>query len=404
MKKKKISRIKLIISINLFKSLILRFNPNKTDIMMKKNIKNLFQIKLILILLISSIVANAQVHPDFTTVKSIPTSPVKNQYQTGTCWSFATISFLETEALRMGKPLFDLSEMYIVKHAYNDKAKKYVRYQGKANFSEGGQAHDVLNVIRNFGIVPEEAYTGLKNGNTAHNHSEMENVLSGMLKGLVGSKNVAPSANWSSAFNATVENYLGTEPTEFKYQGKSYDPSNFAKNVAGINPDDYIELTSYKTYPYYKKVDLEIPDNWSHDQYYNVSINDMMSVIDNALNTGFSVAWDGDVSEEDFNHGEGTAVLSLRETDGIIINGIEEMRQITFNDFTTTDDHLMHITGYAKDKDGALFYLTKNSWGENSNQYGGYLFMSTWYVQLKSVAILVHKDAIPKDLKKKLGI
>ncbi len=371
---------------------------------MKKNIKKLFQIKLILTFLIFSLVVNAQVHPDFTLVKSIPTSPVKNQYQTGTCWCFATISFLETEAIRMGKPVFDLSEMYIVKHAYNDKAVKYIRYHGKANFGEGGQAHDVLNVIRKYGVVPEDVYTGLKNGNTVHNHAEMENMLEGMLKGLASSQALVSPSSWLPVFNSAVENYLGPEPSEFKFQGKNYDALNFSKNVVGINPDDYVELTSYKTYPYNQKVDLEIPDNWSHDLYYNIPINDLMSVIDNALNNGYSVAWDGDVSEEDFNHGAGTAVLSLKETDGIILNGIEDMRQNTFNDYTTTDDHLMQLTGLAKDKDGALFYLTKNSWGENSNQFGGYLYMSKWYVQLKSIAILVHKDAIPKELKKKLGI
>lgn len=371
---------------------------------MKKNIKKLFQVTLILIFLISSLLVNAQVHPDFTIIKSIPTSSVKNQYQTGTCWSFATISFIETEALKMMKPMLDLSEMYIVKHAYNDKAQKYMRYHGKSNFSEGGQAHDVLNVMRKSGLVPEEAYTGLQKGNSIHNHSEMESVLEGMLKGLTGAEPLAPSPLWSSAFNSTIENYLGKEPTEFKFQGKNYNPSKFSKEIVGLNPDNYVELTSYKTYPYNQKIDLEIPDNWSHDLYYNVSVNDFMSVIDNALNTGYSVAWDGDVSEEDFSHSAGTAVLSMKEADGIIFNGIEEMRQNTFDNYSTTDDHLMHITGLAKDKDGAIFYLTKNSWGENSNKFGGYLYMSTWYVQLKSIAILVNKEALPKELRKKLGI
>jgi bleomycin hydrolase len=174
--------------------------------------------------------------------------------------------------------------------------------------------------------------------------------------------------------------------------------------VVGINPDDYIELTSYKIYPYYKLTDLEIPDNWSHDLYYNMPINDIVAIIDNAVNNGYSVAWDGDVSEEDFNHNEGTAVLSMKESDGIIMDGIEKMRQSSFDNFTTTDDHLMHITGLAKDNNGATFYLVKNSWGENSNKYGGYLYMSGWYVQLKTIAILVHKDAIPKEIRKKLGI
>jgi len=368
------------------------------------NIKKLFKINLILVLLTSALLVRAQVHPDFTIVKSIPTSTVKNQDQTGTCWCFATVSFIETEAMRMGKPMYNLSEMYIVKHAYTDKAKKYIRYHGKCNFSEGGQAHDVLDVIRKYGIVPEDSYSGLINGKTVHNHTEMFNLLDGMLKGIVNSDKGSPSASWLPAFNSTLDLYLGPEPKEVKIQGKTYDPLKFAKEVLSFNPDNYVELTSYKDYPYNQKVDLEIPDNWSHGFYYNVSINDFMSVIENCINTGYSVDWDGDVSEEDFNHTEGTAVLSLKESDEIIINGIEEERQKTFDNYSTTDDHLMHITGTAKDKDGAIFFLTKNSWGENSNKYGGYLYMSNWYVQLKSIAILVNKDAIPKELRKKLGI
>jgi len=371
---------------------------------MKKNINKLFPLMLINLFVITNGITIAQVHPEFTISKSIPTSPVKNQGKTGACWSFATISFIETEAIRKGKPLFDLSEIYIVKHAYNDKANKYVRYQGKSNFSQGGQGHDVFNVIRKFGLVPEEVYTGLQKDNLIHNHSEMVSVLEGMLKGLLGGQKAKPSTTWRPAFNSLIEYYLGTEPAEFKFQGKNYNPSNFAKEVVGINPSDYIELTSYKIYPLNQKVDLEIPDNWSHDLYYNLSINDLMNVVDNAINSGYSVLWDGDVSEVDFNHEEGTAVVSLNESDGITINGIEEMRQTTFDDFSTTDDHLMHITGIAKDKEGAIFYLTKNSWGEARNKFGGYLYMSKPYVQLKSIAIMVHKDAIPLDIKKKIGL
>ncbi|MDF1550858.1 MAG: C1 family peptidase [Bacteroidales bacterium] len=368
--------------------------------------KKMFKLvsNLVLLLLIGINALNAQVHPDFTITKSIPTTSVKNQYRTGTCWSFATISFLETEALRLGKPAFDLSEMYIVKKAYTDKAKKYVRYHGKANFSEGGQAHDVLNVIKKHGLLTEEIYPGLNYGSTTHNHSELVNLLTGMLNGLISDTRSGPSPSWLPAFEGSVESYLGKAPSEIKYQNKNYDPIKFSKEVVGINPDDYVELTSFKNYPYNKMINLEIPDNWSHDLYYNVSENDLMQVIDYALNNGYSVAWDGDVSEEDFNHTAGTAVLSLKESDDIIINGIDNMRQKTFDNYSTTDDHLMHLTGLAKDNNGSIFYLTKNSWGENSNKYGGYLYMSQWYVQLKTVAIMVHKDALPKDIKKKIGL
>ncbi len=371
---------------------------------MKINLIKIAGLKLVLFFSICSLMINAQVHPSFTIVKTIPTSPVKNQNQTGTCWSFATISFIETEAIRMGKPLYDLSEMYIVKHAYSSKAKKYIRYHGKTNFSEGGQAHDVLNVIRKYGIVPEENYTGLLNGKISHNHSEMETVLEGMLKAIIGSEHAAPSQSWLPSFNSILDVYLGKESPEIKIQGKNYNPQKFSSEVLDFNPDNYVELTSYKDYPYNQKIDLEIPDNWSHDLYYNVTINDFMSVIENSLNNGYSVAWDGDVSEKDFNHEAGTARLSFKESDNIIANGIEEERQKSFDDYRTTDDHLMHITGTAKDKDGAIYFLTKNSWGQSSNNFGGYLYLSNWYVQLKSVAIMVHKDAIPKELKKKLGL
>jgi len=216
---------------------------------------------------------------------------------------------------------------------------------------------------------------------------------------------VRPRSNvWLPSFNAILDNYLGKNPKEFKYKGKNYTPQNFAKNVVGFNPDDYVELSSYMDYPYYQKFDIEIPDNWSHDLYYNLPMNELMQVMDYALNNGYSVDWDGDVSEIDYNHKAGTAVLSLKESDGIIINGLDKMRLQTFDNLATTDDHLMHITGIAKDKNGTIFYLTKNSWGANSNQFGGYLYMSKWYVQLKTIAIMVHKDAIPKDIKKKMVI
>jgi bleomycin hydrolase len=284
------------------------------------------------------------------------------------------------------------------------KQKKYVKYHGKANFSEGGQAHDVLKVVKDHGLVPEEFYKGLNYGMSKHNHSEMVSMLEGMLENMISSRRLNPTIAWLPAFEGVVETYLGKAPQEFKYDNKKYDPIKFAKEVVGIIPDDYVELTSYKEYPYYEKVDLEIPDNWSHDLYYNVPPNDLMRIIDNALSTGYSVCWDGDVSEEEFSHKDGTAVLALEESDGIILQGIENMRQQTFNSYATTDDHLMHLTGLARDKNNAVFYLTKNSWGTDGNKFGGYLYMSKWYVQLKTVAIMVHKDAIPKDLIKKLKL
>lgn len=347
-------------------------------------------------------VLSAQVHPKFTITKSVKTTPVKNQAKTGTCWSFASMSFFETEAIRMNKPVLDLSEMFIVKHAYPAKAQKYVRLHGMGNFSQGGQAHDALNVIKDYGLVTEETYNGIEYDSKIHNHNEMVTMLTGMLDGMLNSKKrFKPSKNWMKAFTAVIESYLGAEPKEVKYNGKKYNPKEFAKTVVGINTNDYVEFTSYKCYPFYTKVDLEIPDNWSHDLYYNIPANDLIRIMDNAIAKGYSICWDGDVSEDDFNHKTGTAVLSLYESDGIISDGIENMRQSTFDNFSTTDDHLMHIVGKARDENNTIFYLTKNSWGTNSNEYGGYLYMSKWYVQLKTVAIMVHKNAVPKDIRKK---
>jgi bleomycin hydrolase len=357
-----------------------------------------------IVLYYSNLTITAQIHPDFTITKNIKTTPVKNQYSTGTCWCFATLSFLETEALRLGKPELNLSEMYIVRYTYNSKAIKYFRNQGKANFGEGGQAHDVLNVIKEHGVVTEDAYPGLQYGYKTHNHRELSSVLESILKTVTANPENTPTTAWLPAFNAVIETYLGKAPTEVNYLGKSYDPVKFSKEIAGINPDDYIELTSYKTYPYYKQASIEIPDNWSHNMYYNVPIQDLMSIMDYAVNNGYSVAWDGDVSEKEFKHYEGKATLSNAETERIKESGIENLRQTTFDNYTTTDDHLMHITGLAKDKNGADYYLVKNSWGENSNQFGGYLYMSNSFAQLKTIAILVHKDAIPKEIKKKLNL
>jgi len=366
--------------------------------------KNKQFILFFVMLLSASITIKAQHHPKFTITKQIPTSPVKSQDRTGTCWSFATTSFIETEAIRLGKGLHDISEMYSVRNAYITKAKKYLRFRGKNNFSEGGQAHDVLNEIAKHGLMPESIYSGLIYNNKKHNHSEMFTMLNGMMKGLVGMRKAKPSEVWLSAFTATLDTYLGKPKKEFEYKGKKYTPKEYSKNVIGFNPDDYVELTSYKDYPFYKAFDIELPDNWSHDRYYNLPLSEFLDVINNALNKGYSVCWDGDISEEDFDYRAGSAVLSLKESDEIIMNGIDEMRLKTFNNFTTTDDHLMHLTGMAKDENGTIFYLTKNSWGTNRNKYEGYLYMSQWYVQLKTIAIMVHKNAIPKHLRKKMGI
>ena len=362
----------------------------------------LFILSIILVIVFSTS-AQAQTHPDFTIIKQLKTSSVKSQDNTGTCWSYATTSFIETEAIRMGKGELDIAEMFFARVAYTEKAKKYIRVHGLGNFSQGGQAHDVFNVIKSDGIVPQSAYSGLNYGETRHQHSEMVNVLTGMLDGLLKQGNKRYSTAWLRAFNSVLDAYLGAYPAEFEYEGKKYTPKTFTENVVGINPDDYIELTSYKLYPYYQLVDLEVPDNWSHDLYYNVPIEDLMTIIKFSIENGYSVDWDGDVSEKNFSHKNGKGTLSARDTKDLKEMGVENTRQFTFDNQTSTDDHLMHLTGIATAADGTIYYQTKNSWG-NSNDYDGYLYMSTPFLEIKTIAILVHKDAIPKAIAKKLGL
>ncbi|WP_461632390.1 C1 family peptidase [Labilibaculum euxinus] len=363
----------------------------------------------------------------YSTVVDIPTTSVKNQQSTGTCWCFAGISYIETELLRMGAPEIDLSEMYIVRLAYSQKAKRYFRYHGKGNYSEGGQAHDVLNVVKENGFVPESVYSGNRYGSGFHIHKEMVQSTKAMLDEVIKNPNRKITPVWEESVNAVLDTYMGKVPSNFELDGVEYTPVSYAEKL-GFNADDYIELTSYSHHPFYQKINLEIPDNWSDDLYYNVPMDDMMEVINYALNNGFSVCWDGDVSEKGFFHRNGYAVLPSEKTVDMTDSEIakwekdlakdekgntkkdiepevsQELRQSTFDNFETTDDHLMHLTGIVKDQYGTVYYKTKNSWAENSNQFGGYLNMSEAYVKLKTVAIMIHKDAVPKELKKKLGL
>jgi len=347
----------------------------------------------------------AQSHPDFTIINQIKTTPVKNQQLTGTCWSFATTSYLETEALRLGKKELNLSPMYFAYYAYIDKGYDYVRHHGNFNLSEGGQAHDVINVIRQHGLIPDSVYHGKQYDYPPfHDHSEMEKNLHSVVENAVKDAKEILLPTWFLSYKAILDAYMGVPPEKFTYEGKSYTPLTFNNEVAGINPDDYIEFTSYTHHPFYQLIDLELPDNWSHDKYYNVPLEDLIKIMNNALDKGFSVDWDGDVSEKKWDNANGTADLREIDYSRIQKSSYPKYRQRTFDNYTTTDDHLMHVTGTAKNKDGQLYYLTKNSWGENYNKYGGYLYMSKDYVKVKTIAIMIHKDAIPVDIAKKCGI
>jgi len=351
----------------------------------------------------------------FEMVKEVKTTPVKNQANSGTCWSFATTSFVETELIRLGKGEHILSPMFSVRQAYLPKAINYIRYSGLTNFGGGGQAHDVMNVIKEYGFVPEEIYNGMNIGEDNHNHGEMDVVLKAIVDAVNKNAGKKITPRWKEVFESTLNIYLGVPPKEFSYQGKTYTPKSFAESL-GFKPEDYVELASYMHHPFYSKFDLEVPDNWSKDLYYNVPIDELIKTIDNAIMNGYSVVWDGDVSEKKFDR-KGLAIIPLNEEastekpteDSVDVQPEKEkvitqrMRQETFDSRTTTDDHLMHIVGIAKDQNGTKYYYVKNSWGTKDKKYGGYWYMSESYIRLKTIAVMIHKDAIPSELKTKLG-
>ena len=367
---------------------------------------------------------------EFTTVVSQKATPVKDQASTGTCWCFATTSFIESELLRMGKGEYDLSEMFIVRQKYmNQIADNYLR-QGKGNVGEGSLAHTVTNAFKQVGIVPEEVYSGLINDKKSHNHGEMNRYLKALIEANVASKKRSPQ--FDKMVNYLFDIYLGEVPEKFTYKGKEYTPESFTKSL-GLNMDDYIELTSFTHKPYYQTFSPEVPDNWEHQQMYNIPLDELIETMDHALKSGYTISWDGDVSEQGFSFKNGIAInpeveaiedysttdrarfeklQKYQRLDEVFkfehpypeINVTPEVRQEGYEKFVTTDDHLMHVTGIAKDQNGTKYYITKNSWGEDGNKFGGYLNMSESYVRAKTICILVHKDSLPKELKKKLGI
>ena len=366
----------------------------------------------------------------FTAVNDLSATSVKDQYSSGTCWSFAGIGFLESELLRMGKGEYDLSEMWIARHAYHDKADKYVRLHGKGNFSQGGATHDVFNAVREYGIVPEEVYSGLQYGTAKHEHSEVEAVLKGYMDAVVTNPNGRLSTAWLDGVDGILDAYLGEVPETFIYNGKAYTPQSFAEEL-GLNMDDYVSITSFTHHPFYTQFAVEVPDNWAWGLSYNVPLEEMMEIIDNALLNGYSVEWAADVSEPGFQYSKGFAVIpagtsseasdlewakwetmssnSRRAMIAKATEPIEEMeitqelRQEGYDNYETTDDHGMLITGIFTDQNGNTFYKVKNSW-DVSNIYDGYFFASAPFVAYKTMNIVVHKNAIPKDIRKELGI
>ena len=370
--------------------------------------------------LVNSLKNNHSENPDFkfTIIKENGATSVKDQGSSGTCWSYSGNSFLESEMIRMGKQPIDLAEIFTARMSYHDKAKLYVLNNGTGiTWGEGGALHDVINMFRKYGIVPQETYTGLVNGQTRNNFAEMSEVIKEMLNVYAKNPSKKLSANWLDNIDSMLDAYLGKIPETFTYNNKKYTPKTFAKEVVGINPDDYVEISSYKDYPYYKPFVLPVPDNWSHDRVWNVPMEELTTIIDYAINNGYTVGWATDVSEPYFSYKNGIAYvpnINLNnidaETKANLFNGpkpdkviTEDMRQDALNNLTTTDDHGMQITGLAKDQTGKEYYIVKNSWG-STNDYKGYLYATKPYVQFKSTAILVHKDGIPKDILKKLKV
>ena len=332
-------------------------------------------------------------------------TPVKNQQNTGTCWSFATTSFIESELIRMGKGDVNLSEMFNVRKVYEDKALNYVLRQGKANFSQGSLAHDVIKTIDNYGVVPEEAYTGLQEGYLIHDHGELSQSLKMYLDGVI--KSGKPSPSWMDATNNILDAYLGKVPEKFNYKGKDYTPKTFA-NELGVNAGDYVNFTSFSHHPFNDYFILEIPDNYSNQSYFNVTLDELMQIINNALEKGYTISWDGDVSEKGFSQARGLAILPDNYEKGELfekyleeVEVTQEKRQDNFLDYSTTDDHLMHLFGMAKDKQGNVYYKIKNSWGE-AGAYKGYLYMSEAYLKMKTVGITLHRGGVPKSILEKM--
>ncbi len=361
---------------------------------------------LLILVFCLSTTAFAQYEYKFNVVKENPATPVKNQARTGTCWSFATTSFLESEIIRIGKGEHDLSEMYIVRENYNRRMDDNYLRRGKGNIGPGSVSHMVTYLMERYGLIPEEVYNGINYNSKSHDHSKLSEYIKVNSETAVKQKQRLPKEIQEGILDA----YLGEVPQEFKYRGKEYTPMSFYKSL-GLDASDYVEITSFTHHPFYQQVPVEIPDNWDHALYYNVPLNELIEIIDNAINNGYTVAWDGDVSEKGYAFQHHIALntkedvraaksIEKRYTEEPVT---QESRQEGFENFTTTDDHLEHITGIAKDQEGVEYYITKNSWGTERNGTG-YHYLSKDFVKAKTIAIMVHKNSIPKKIKSKLGI
>lgn len=367
--------------------------------------------------LIKKVINNASSNSKFkfTEVIDIENTSIKNQGSAGTCWSYSGNSFLESEMMRMGKQPVELAPVYTARQVYLSKARNYILFNGNMGLGDGGETHDVLNIFRKFGAMPKAAYTFEDYGKGPLKSGEFQKDFKKILDNYMKDENPSKGASWVNDINNYLDEKLGKLPATFVYNGKTYTPKTFSKEVVGIDPDEYVEFSSYKDNPYYEKMVLPVPDNWNYDKVYNVPMTELTDIIDGALEKGYTIAWSSDVSEPYFSWKNGVAEVPDMDLNNItadqkktMFDGpikeklvTEDLRLEGLYNLTTTDDHAMQIVGLAKDQNGKVYYKVKNSWGE-TNDYKGYLYVTKAFVQLKSTGILLHKDGVPKNVSKKL--
>ena len=348
--------------------------------------------------------------PQFLEIKRLDATPVKNQAMTGTCWCFSTTSLIESDEIRKDKKEINLSEMFTVRNIYIEKAKNYILRQGKAQFGEGGLGHDMLRAIATYGAVPLDVYTGLPDGQKMYNHQKMFSELQRYLDSVLKKQPISP--DWLYGYTKILDDNLGPVPTEFTFEGKNYTPQSFAKDVLKFNVNDYISLTSFTHVPFYQPFILQVPDNFANGSFYNIPLNEMIDVIKNAVDKGYTVAWDADVSNKGFMQSNGVALFlndTIRYTRDMIDPDMKEssydanLRQRLYENLTTQDDHLMHITGVERSKGGKTFFVVKNSWGL-VGPFQGYINVSEAYVAINTISIVLPKAALSKELLTKLKV
>jgi len=351
----------------------------------------------------------------FEDIYNIETTPVKNQGASGTCWNYSATSFMETEVLRQTGQSFDLAEMFTVFNTYLDKADRYVRMHGNLNFGQGGALHDVPAMYAKYGAVPQDIYEGLNYGTKINRHGELDAILKAILDAVVANKNKKLTPNWKEAYKSVVEAYLGEFPAEFEFEGKKYTPKSFADEKLEINFNDYMQFTSFTHQPYLEKMHIMVPDNWLYGESYNLPLGDLTQIVDHALKNGFSVAWASDWSEKGVSWKNGVAYVPeknykemSKEEKAAMFSGpakemtiTAELRQEAYDNYTTTDDHGLHIVGLAKDQEGNEYYIVKNSW-DNKNIYEGYIYVTKAYFNFKTISIILHKDGVKKEIVNKI--